>query len=68
MSSPDSPSNHQIANGVSEEDAYRHFEEWAEEDTYQPLEDELAAWTAAGFDAECVFQAGPMTVVVARKP
>jgi SAM-dependent methyltransferase len=58
----------QIANGIPEETAYENFAVWAEEDTYLPLEDELAALDMIGFDARCVWTDGPIGVVVARKP
>ena len=59
---------HQVAHGISEERAWKHFEEWADEDTYLPLEVELAALRHAGFEAERVWNDGPIGVVVARKP
>ena len=59
---------HQVANGIPEEQAWAHFEEWAGEDTYLPLADELAALQEAGFEAERVWNDGPIGVVVARKP
>jgi tRNA (cmo5U34)-methyltransferase len=58
---------HLVSQGISESRAWRHFEEWAEEDTYLPLEEELAALGRVGFDAECVWQDGPMGVIAARK-
>lgn len=60
--------DHQVANGFTEAQAWRHFEEWSNEDTYLPLEDELAALRAAGFEAARVWNAGPIGVVVAKKP
>jgi tRNA (cmo5U34)-methyltransferase len=54
--------------GIDDAEARRHFAEWSGEDTYFPLEDELAALTAAGFDARCVWREEPSTVVVARRP
>ena len=59
---------HQVANGIPEEEAWAHFDAWAGEDTYLPLEDELGALRAAGFDAARVWNEGPVGVVVARKP
>lgn len=59
---------HMVDCGFTRERAFELFEEWAEEDTYQPLEEELAGVGAAGFEAECAWQAGPMAVVVGRKP
>lgn len=60
--------DHQVAQGIPEEQAWKHFEEWSEEDTYMPLEVELEALRRAGFEAEQVWAAGPIGVVVARKP
>ena len=54
--------------GIERAQAFRHFEEWADEDTYFPLEEEMAAMDAVGLDAECVWREGPIAVVVARKP
>ncbi len=59
--------DHMVAQGIEERRAFEHFEEWSEEDTYFPLEDELAAVAAAGFDAECVWREAGMVVVVGRK-
>lgn len=59
---------HQIANGIPEERAWEHFDEWAGEDTYLPLDVELEAFRRAGFVAERVWNDGPIGVVVARKP
>ena len=57
---------HMVSRGIPEERAYRHFAEWAEEDTYQPIELELAAMAAAGFTAEVAWHEGPMAVLVGR--
>jgi len=59
--------DHMVASGIEEDAAWRHFEAWAEEDTYFPLEVEIDAVRAAGFEAECLWQEGPMAVVVGRK-
>ena len=59
--------DHMVACGIDEEQAFAHFEEWAEEDTYFPLEAELGALRAAGFAADCVWREGGMTVVTARR-
>ena len=59
--------DHMVRQGIAEDRAFRHFEEWADEDTYFPLEEELAAVASAGFDAECVWREVGMTVVVGRK-
>lgn len=60
--------DHMAACGIERPRAFELFAEWAEEDTYFPLEAELAALRAAGFDAECVWRNGPMAVVAARRP
>ena len=58
---------HLVSCGIAEERAYSHFEEWADEDTYFPVEDELAALTDAGFDATCLWRVVPVTVIKAVK-
>lgn len=58
---------HMVSCGIGESEGYQHLEQWADEDTYFPLEDELEAVEAAGFVAECVWKQGPMAVVVGRK-
>ena len=60
--------DHLVANGIEEDRAWAHFDEWAREDTYLPLDDELGALRSIGFDAERVWSCGPIGVVVARKP
>ena len=60
--------DHMVANGIAEDRAWQYFEEWSEEDTYLPLEDELAALAEHGFSTRCVWQQGHLTVVEARKP
>ena len=59
--------DHMVAQGIDERRAFEHFEEWSAEDTYFPLEEELAAVAAAGFDAECVWREAGIAVVVGRK-
>ncbi len=59
--------DHMVAQGIDERRASEHFEEWSEEDTYFPLEEELAAVAAAGFGAECAWQEAGIAVVVGRK-
>ena len=59
--------DHQIRSGIPEDRAWAHFEEWAEEDHYLPLDAELDALRSAGFRAERVWSDGPVGVVVARK-
>ena len=59
--------DHMVACGIDEERAFAHFEEWAEEDAYFPLEEELAAMRAAGFRSDCVWREGSITVVTGHK-
>ena len=59
--------DHMAAHGIDEAQAHRHFEEWADEDTYFPLEEEVEAMRAAGFDPRCAWREGPMAVLVGRK-
>lgn len=59
--------DHLVSSGISEERAWQHFEEWAQEDTYFPLEEELEAMRQAGFDAECIWRDAPNTLMVGRK-
>jgi len=58
---------HLAASGIDEAQAYRHFDEWSDEDAYFPLDQELRAMREAGFDAECVWRQTPSTVLVGRK-
>ena len=60
--------DHLVASGIAEERAWQHFEEWAEEDTYLPLDGELAELVRIGFEAERVWSDGPIGVIVATKP
>ena len=60
--------DHMVAEGIAEAEAWRHFEAWADEDTYLPLDAELAELTRAGFEAARVWNDGPVGVVVARRP
>ncbi len=59
--------DHMVASGIGEERAWQHFEDWADEDTYLPLDAELEALTRIGFDAASVWSDGPIRVVVAKK-
>lgn len=59
--------DHLVASGIEEERAWAHFDEWAEEDTYLPIEAEIGALRHVGFKAERVWQNGPIGVVVATK-
>ncbi len=58
---------HMVSRGIPEERAWQHFAEWAEEDTYQPIELELAAMATAGFEAGIAWHEGPIAVLVARR-
>lgn len=58
---------HLVASGIEEARAWEHFAEWADEDTYLPVEAELAALEGAGFSARCAWRDRVSTVVVARK-
>ena len=58
---------HLVSCGIDETRAYEHFEEWAGEDTYFPLEAELGALTRAGFEARCAWRDIPNTLLVGRK-
>ena len=59
---------HLVAHGIAEDRAWQYFEEWSEEDTYLPIEAEMAELARRGFQAECVWSDGPVGVVVAKKP
>ncbi len=59
--------DHLVACGIPEERAWRHFEEWADEDVYMPLEEELAALADAGLAAECLWRLTPATVMTGAK-
>lgn len=54
---------HMVACGISEADAWRNFDAWAEEDRYFSLEEELQALATAGFThPQCLYRRGPATV------
>lgn len=58
---------HMVARGIPEPRAWQHFRDWADEDTYLPLDDELAALTAVGFSPARVWQSVPINVVKSTK-
>lgn len=58
---------HMVAKGIPEARAWQHFRDWADEDTYLPLDDELAALTAVGFSPARVWQSVPINVVRSTK-
>lgn len=52
-----------MSNGMTEEEARRHFANWRDEDRYFSLQEEFEALKAAGFARpECFWRYGPMTV------
>jgi tRNA (cmo5U34)-methyltransferase len=59
---------HMMAAGIAEARAWQYFDEWSAEDTYLPLEAELAELARAGFTAERIWNDGAVGVVVASKP
>ncbi|MDE0006505.1 MAG: class I SAM-dependent methyltransferase [Rhodospirillaceae bacterium] len=59
--------DHMAECGIGEQQAWQHFDEWAEEDTYFPMEDELAAMREAGFRADCIWRRCPNSLLVGRK-
>jgi tRNA (cmo5U34)-methyltransferase len=54
---------HMAANGISASEAEGHLGQWAEEDFYVPLPDELALLAAAGFPRPDVFWRDGMNAV-----
>lgn len=60
--------DHLVASGIEDARAWEHFAEWAEEDTYLPLENELSALRDVGFQARQIWANGPIGVVVATRP
>lgn len=58
--------DHMMSCGIDEARAFEHLAEWAEEDTYFPLEEELAAMRGAGFNADCIWRQGAIAVMVGR--
>lgn len=51
------------AQGIDRATAYRYFEDWAREDFYPPLAEELALLRRAGFgEPECFWREGPFLV------
>jgi tRNA (cmo5U34)-methyltransferase len=60
--------DHLVRSGMSREEAFRRFAEWAGEDFYFPVEAELAALAGAGLEAACVWESVPGAVLAARRP
>jgi tRNA (cmo5U34)-methyltransferase len=57
-----------VASGIEERRAWEHFAEWATEDTYFSMEEELRLLRDVGLDARCVWREGPSTLLVGTKP
>lgn len=60
--------DHLVVSGIAEKAAWQHFDEWAEEDTYFPVEVELEALAAEGFEARTAWRTGVSSVIVGRHP
>ena len=60
--------DHLVASGIAEARAWEHFDEWSGEDTYLPRDAELEELRRIGFSAACVWEDGPVGVIVASKP
>jgi tRNA (cmo5U34)-methyltransferase len=59
---------HLVAHGDTREQAFARFEQWAQEDRYFGVDEELDLLREAGFGAaEVRWRLGPITVFVARK-
>ncbi len=58
---------HLVASGIEPHRAREHFAEWADEDTYFPLDEELSALRDEGFEAACEWRETPFCLVVGRK-
>ena len=58
---------HLVSCGIDEQRAYEHFAAWSAEDTYFSVDDELAAMREAKFQADCIWQDRPHTLLVGRK-
>lgn len=59
--------DHLVSSGIAEARAWEHFDEWSGEDTYLPRDAEVDALSRIGFLAECVWEDGPIGVIVAKK-
>ncbi|HUO30490.1 MAG TPA: methyltransferase [Bryobacteraceae bacterium] len=54
--------------GFTLEQGYRNLDDWAAEDTYFSVREELEAMAAAGFEqAECAWRRGPIAIFAARR-
>jgi tRNA (cmo5U34)-methyltransferase len=53
-----------VAKGFTMDQAYRNLDDWAAEDTYFPVYEELQVMVQAGFEhPECFWRRGPVTIV-----
>ncbi|MEZ4415339.1 MAG: class I SAM-dependent methyltransferase [Gemmatimonadota bacterium] len=59
--------DHMVTSGIDEERCWTLFDEWAREDTYFPLDQELEALGRAGFDARLMWRLGPTTVWMGQR-
>ncbi len=59
---------HMATQAIDAAEARGHFADWAGEDTYLPLDQELSALTTAGLEAELAWRDDPLTVIAGRKP
>lgn len=59
--------DHLVLEGIPPARAWQHFVEWAGEDTYFPVSEEMAAMEEAGLQAELVWRDRVVTVVVGRR-
>ena len=58
---------HLVASGIEESRAREHFAEWADEDTYFPVQEELSALREAELEPECIWEATPFCLMVGHK-
>ncbi len=59
---------HLVAGGDTEAEAYARFAQWATEDRYFGIDEELAMLAAAGFaEVDVRWRSGPASVIVARR-
>lgn len=60
--------DHQVSCGFDERRAWAHFDEWASEDRYFSVDEELGALRGAGLTALVRWQSGPATVITGQRP
>jgi tRNA (cmo5U34)-methyltransferase len=58
--------DHLVESGIEEPQAWKHFEDWAGEDRYFSLEEELDGMIGAGLEAACYWQREPSTVTIGK--